>query len=137
MYYFVTASKDASIYLQQPTQNTGLDEILEVSKVYYGNLKDIARSLIKFETTPLSSSIVSGEVTMSQAELILRECEANEIPNDYEIYAFPVSESWDMGIGTRFDDITTDGCSWETRKTNINWLVGSASLESSGSFNGK
>ena len=45
------------IYLQQPTQNTGLDEILEVSKVYYGNLKDIARSLIKFETTPLSSSI--------------------------------------------------------------------------------
>jgi len=74
---------------------------------------------------------------MSQAELILRECEANEIPNDYEIYAFPVSESWDMGIGTRFDDITTDGCSWETRKTNINWLVGSASLESSGSFNGK
>ena len=40
-------------------------------------------------------------------------------------------------IGTRFDDITTDGCSWETRKTNINWLVGSASLESSGSFNGK
>ena len=137
MYYFVTASKDASIYLQQPTQNTGLDEILEVSKVYYGNLKDIARSLIKFETTPLSSSIVSGEETMSQAELILRECEANEIPNDYEIYAFPVSESWDMGIGTRFDDITTDGCSWETRKTNINWLVGSASLESSGSFNGK
>ena len=38
MYYFLTASKDASIYLQQPTQNTGLDEILEVSKTYYGNL---------------------------------------------------------------------------------------------------
>ena len=50
MYYFVTASKDASIYLQQPTQNTGLDEILEVSKTYYGNLKDISRSLIKFDT---------------------------------------------------------------------------------------
>ena len=93
MYYFVTASKDASIYLQQPTQNTGLDEILEVSKVYYGNLKDTARSLIKFETTPLSSSIASGEVTMSNAELILRECESNEIPNEYSIYAYPVSQS--------------------------------------------
>ena len=33
MYYFVTASKDASIYLQQPKQNTGFDEIHEVSKV--------------------------------------------------------------------------------------------------------
>ena len=123
MYYFVTASKDASIYLQQPTQNTGLDEILEVSKVYYGNLKDTARSLIKFETTPLSSSIASGEVTMSNAELILRECESNEIPNEYSIYAYPISQSWDMGIGTRFDEISTDGCSWENRKNYNNFRV--------------
>ena len=137
MYYFVTASKDATIYLQQPTQNTGLDEILEVSKVYYGNLKDVARSLIKFDTTALSQSIASGEVTMSRADLVLRECESNEIPNDYSIYAYPVSQSWDMGIGTRFDEISTDGVSWEKRKTSTNWLVGSASLESSGSFNGK
>ena len=41
MYYFLTASKDASVYLQQPDQNTGLDEVLEVSKVYYGNIKDV------------------------------------------------------------------------------------------------
>ena len=27
-YYFMTASKDASVYLQQPNQNTGLDEML-------------------------------------------------------------------------------------------------------------
>ena len=137
MYYFVTASKDTTIYLQQPKQNTGLDEILEVSKVYYGNLKDVARSLIKFDTTPLSQSIASGEVTMSNAELILKECDSNEIPSDYSIYAFPISESWDMGIGTRFDDISTDGCTWNNRKTSTAWLVGSASLESSGSFNGK
>jgi len=137
MYYFVTASKDASIYLQQPKQNTGFDEILEVSKVYYGNLKDVARSLIKFETTPLSQSIASGEVTMSLAEMIITQCDVNEIGTDYTIYAYPVSQSWDMGIGTRFDDISTDGCTWETRKTSVSWLNGSASLESSGSFNGK
>ena len=97
MYYFVTASKDASLYLQQPTQNTGRDEILEVSKTYYGNLKDIARSVIKFDTTPLSQSIVSGDVTMSAVDLILRDCESNEIPIDYTIYAYQVSQSWDMG----------------------------------------
>jgi len=135
MYYFITASKDASIYLQQPTQNTGLDEILEVSKTYYGNLKDTARSLIKFDTTALSSSIASGEVTMSSAELILRECESSEIPLDYSIYAYIVSQSWDMGIGTRFDDITTDGVSW-TKRTTADWLEGEYSSGTTGSFNG-
>lgn len=137
MYYFLTASKDASIYLQQPTQNTGLDEILEVSKTYYGNLKDVAHTLIKFETTPLSQSIVSGEVTMSSAELILRECESSEIPLDYTIYAYQVSQSWDMGIGTRFDDISTEGVSWNKRTVTDNWLGGGYTTGTTGSFNGK
>ena len=56
-YYFITASNDASIYLQQPNQNTGLDEILEVSKVYYGSIKDISRVLIKFDLDVLSNLI--------------------------------------------------------------------------------
>lgn len=136
MYYFVTASIDASIYLQQPTQNTGLDEILEVSKTYYGNLKDTARSLIKFDTTYLSSSIVNGDITMSSADLILKECESNEIPIDYTVYAYPISQSWDMGIGTRFDNITTDGVSWNKR-TSENWLDNGFSTGTTGSFNGK
>lgn len=46
MYHFLTASKDSTIYLQQPSQNTGRDEILEISKIYYGNLKDISRSYV-------------------------------------------------------------------------------------------
>ena len=136
MYYFVTASKDASIYLQQPTQNTGLDEILEISKTYYGNLKDISRSLIKFDTNAISSSIVSGEITMSSAELILNECEVDEIPINYTIYAYPISQSWDMGIGTRFDNISVDGCSWETRTTE-SWLGAGFETGTTGSFNGK
>ena len=137
MYYFVTSSKDASIYLQQPTQNTGLDEILEVSKTYYGNLKDVAHSLIKFDTTQLSTLITSGEVTMSSAELILRECESSEIPLDYTIYAYQVSQSWDMGIGTRFDDISTDGVSWNKRTTSDDWLGNGYATGTTGSFNGK
>ena len=136
MYYFITASKDASIYLQQPTQNTGLDEILEVSKTYYGNLKDISRSLIKFDTTILSQSIASGDVTMSSAHLILKECESSEIPIDYTLYAYIVSQSWDMGIGTRFDEITTDGCSWNKRTTE-DWLGNNFATGTTGSFNGK
>jgi hypothetical protein len=55
-YYFLTASKDASVYLQQPNQNTGLDEILEVSKVFYGNIRDKSRALLKFDVGYLSAS---------------------------------------------------------------------------------
>ena len=57
MYYFLTASKDTTRFSQQPVQNTGLDEILEVSKVYYGDLKDTARSLLKFDLNSLSSKL--------------------------------------------------------------------------------
>ena len=67
MYYFLTENQKGTIFQQQPTQNTGLDEILEVSKVYYGSLKDIARSLVKFDTNTLSASLASGDVTMSVA----------------------------------------------------------------------
>ena len=123
MYYFLTASKDASIYLQQPTQNTGLDEILEVSKTYYGNLKDVARSFIQFDLNSVSQSIVNNEISLESAALILRECESSEIPLVYSIYAHPVSQSWEMGIGTRFDEISGDGLTWNHKSSNTDWLT--------------
>ncbi len=138
MYHFLTASKDASIYLQQPTQNTGLDEILEVSKTYYGNLKDIARSFIQFDLNSFSASIVNGEITMSFAELLLREVESSEIPIPYSIYIHPVSQSWEMGNGTRYDEISGDGITWNHKSTATNWLMAdSFSLDSTGSYNGR
>ena len=57
MHKFFTSSYDASVYLQQPDQNAGRDEILEVGKLYYGSTKDIARTLIKFDTGSLKSEI--------------------------------------------------------------------------------
>ena len=139
MYYFLTASKDASIYLQQPTQNTGLDEILEVSKVYYGSLKDTARTLIKFDTDSLSTKLSDGSVTMSVAELVLRETEPTEVPLSYSLEINPVSQSWEMGNGTRFDDISTDGCTWNYRDSGSNWLPTNVpnSGSATGSFDGK
>ena len=115
-----------------------MDEILEVSKTYYGSLKDIAHTLIKFDTTDLVSSIASGEVTMSAADMILRECESIEIPMDYTLYAYAVTQSWDMGIGTRFDKISTDGTTWNSVKTGQDWLsLENHSADTTGSYNGK
>lgn len=125
-YYFITASKDATVYLQQPNQNTGLDEILEVSKIYYGNLKDVSRVLIKFDLEQLISKIESGKIELSDVRLSLKETESTEIPLEYEIFLYPISGSWEMGMGTRFDDISTAGVTWNFREgdSKIDWFDG-------------
>ncbi len=123
-YYFLTASKDATIYLQQPNQNTGLDEILEISKVYYGNIKDISHALVKFELGYLSASLVNTSISMSQATLILKETKSEELPLKYTIFASPISGSWEMGKGNRFDNISTQGVTWNYREgdSKLEWL---------------
>jgi hypothetical protein len=69
MHKLFTSSFDASVYLQQPEQNAGRDEILEVGKLYYGSAKDIARALIKFDVANMeipSGSIVYLNLKSSQ-----------------------------------------------------------------------
>lgn len=124
-YYFITASKDASIYLQQPNQNTGLDEILDISKVYYGNIKDVSRALIKFDLDILSNLVDTNQVVLDSVKLLLRETESQEIPLRYTILAHPISGSWEMGNGTRFDNISTTGATWNYREgeSKIDWLL--------------
>lgn len=127
MHKFFTSSYDASIYLQQPNQNSGRDEILEVGKLYYGATKDINRTLIKFDTTPISESLASGEISGSwKAYLVLHSAKSEEIPLEYTIYANAVSQSWQMGIGTKFDNITTEGVSWYYKDGTNEWMVGTA-----------
>jgi hypothetical protein len=135
-YYFMTASKDASIYLQQPNQNCGLDEILEISKVYYGNVKDVSRALLKFDVGFLSSSLVDTSISMSEATLILKETQSEELPLEYTLYAYPISQSWQMGVGTRFDNVSTQGVTWNYREgdSNLEWLpIGVFTAGSTGS----
>ena len=115
MHKFFTSSYDASIYLQQPEQNTGRDEILEVGKLYYGSTMDIARTLIKFNTAQISQSIAENNATSWSAYINLKSANSEEIPLEYTLYANAVSQSWQMGTGTKFDNITYDGVTWKYR----------------------
>ena len=63
----------------------------------------------------------SGDVTMS-VELVLRETEPSQIPLSYSLEINPISQSWEMGNGTRFDDISVEGCTWNYRTSGSNWL---------------
>lgn len=115
MHKFYTSSYDASIYLQQPDQNAGRDEILEVGKLYYGSTKDIHRALLKFDVSTLETG--SGWKTY----LNLKAAKSEEIPLEYTIYANAVSQSWTMGTGTKFDNINSDGVSWKYRNGVSTW----------------
>lgn len=121
MHKFYTSSYDASIYLQQPDQNAGRDEILEVGKLYYGSTMDIARALLKFETGSLKTDIQSIGTGSWKVYLNLKSANSEEIPLEYSIYANAVSQSWTMGTGTKFDNITTDGVSWKYRNGTTKW----------------
>lgn len=122
MHKFFTSSYDASVYLQQPDQNTGRDEILEVGKLYYGSSKDIARTLLKFNTNDISESISQNIGTGSYSVFLnLKSANSEEIPLEYTIYANAISQSWSMGTGTKFDNITSDGVSWKYRDGINNW----------------
>ncbi len=115
MHIFYTSSYDASVYLQQPEQNAGRDEILEVGKLYYGGTKDIARTFIKFDVSNLETG--SGW----KAYLNLKSANSEEIPLEYTLYANAVSQSWTMGTGTKFDNVTSDGISWKYKNGIDKW----------------
>lgn len=122
MHKFYKSQYDASVYLQQPEQNAGRDQIIEVGKLYYGDVKDIYRAFIKFDVSDISASIVSGDITGSwKAYLNLYTSFSEEIPLQYTIYANAVSQSWTMGTGTKFDNVTSDGISWKYRDGVNTW----------------
>lgn len=105
MIYLLTSSKDTTSYNLKPNTNTGLDQILAISKAITRNEEnDIARSFLHFNISNLPSY-----VTASSTELSLQITEVEQIPLSYTIYANPISESWDMGVGQWEDELPYTG----------------------------
>lgn len=100
--------------------NFGIDAVLEVEKIYRTDLADTyyTRALVKFDLAEISQSIVDSSITNPTFTLNLKVVEANEIPLDYTIECFPISQSWDMGRGRKFDHIT-EGASWKSRSVGM------------------
>lgn len=131
MHKFYTASYDASIYLQQPAGNAGVDPILEIGKLYYGSIKEIQRALIKFDVNLISASIASGEIIGNwKGYLNLKSSNSEGLPLEYTIYANAVSESWDMGQFSKYENATSSlnlsasvqqGVSWRYRNGVNKW----------------
>ena len=123
--YKLFSEKDTTILSQYPAQNTGRDEILDISNYNglninssaAGDLPAVARSLVQFKQSTIDD-IINDTIGSSnyQANLKLFLANAENAPLNYEIYAYPVSGAWDMGTGRTSDSPKTeDGCCWGFR----------------------
>jgi hypothetical protein len=112
--YKIFPEKDATLYSQYPYSNTGLDEILEISTIIDDQAVYASRPVIQFNQTEIADLIsnkISGSAWQSNLRLFLAY--ASNIPLNYNIYAYPISGSWNMGTGHYQDSPINDtGVSW-------------------------
>jgi len=111
--YKIFPTKDATLYEQFPSMNTGLDQILEASSYYYLGDRYNSRYLLKF-ATPEIQSIVDNKVTGSWVTYLKNyNATVSGLSLDTEIYCYTVSGSWGMGTGRYQDNPNTvNGTSW-------------------------
>lgn len=108
---------DTTLYERYPTQNTGLDSSFEVSRYAPSSSYDAfnARALLKFDLTQIQSYISSSLIPGSAKYYLNLSCvEAYQLPLEYTLEAYPVSQSYENGVGKYSDSpITTLGASWQ------------------------
>ena len=129
MRYFEFPNKDATIYQGSITssQNTGLDEILEIVKYMNadGSTVNVSRVLMKFDLSYISSSIQSGLMPLTtKFYLNLYDANPKELTTSDTLYAYPISQSWTLGEGKLSDSPRDEeGGSWKykTGKTTADY----------------
>lgn len=149
MYQLYFAERDTTLYERYPDLNTGNDRILELSKTTAGTRPSVedsissntynSRIIVDFgkQITALTTAVDNGEIPpignnegSASVYLNLRAASAEDLPYDYTLYAYPVSQSWTSGNGTYGDTPgLTEGASWYYRDSlgiGTYWDTGSA-----------
>ena len=87
------------------------------STATYLNTPEFSRTLLKFDISSLSQSISNNTISGSDIKftLNLKACGMRNLPLDYKIYAYPISQSWNNGNGRYVDGGSQLGCSWNYR----------------------
>jgi len=120
MIKFLFPQKDNYINQEYPNNNYGRDEILELSS------NPTSRIIIKFNSEQLNNILdnISGDFE-SNLKLFLAKSENNIDP--YELYIYPLSQSWNMGTGRNMDlPNPQNGSCWnypDINNINILWDI--------------
>jgi hypothetical protein len=150
--YKIFASSDATIYSKYPQQNTGLDEILEVSAknaispsevstLDASTGDDLRRSLVQFSDSDLAK-IKTFATGSWKSYLRLYLANAENLSTQYDIEIRQVSQSWTMGTGKLTDSPETkNGVCWYSTSSYLtptsSWAAGGYyQLPGGGSWSG-
>lgn len=146
--YKVFASADATLYSKYPSQNTGLDEILEVGVKNSDNAinnpatdvplsgDDLRRSLVLFSNADIAK-LKTYTTGSWKAYLKLYIADAENLSTQYNIEVRTVSQSWVMGTGKFIDDPETrNGTCWYSTGSFVSasngWAAGGYYLTAGG-----
>jgi hypothetical protein len=139
--YKIFPLQDATLYSGYPIMNTGIDAILEVSNTYPSTVASpiVARPLIQFDQSQINTVIdtLNTGSTAISASLKTFISDASGVVMQSEIYAYPVSGSWNNGSGEYLDNpSTTNGVSWKYRSNNGSngWLLDNFTEKTTGSY---
>jgi hypothetical protein len=86
--------------------------------VTYQIVSTVSRTLMRFDLSAISSSIVNGDISNTGSlkyYLTLKNAQASELPISYTIYAYPLSSSWQNGDGRYQLGGSATGVSWNYR----------------------
>ena len=125
-HYFEFVEKDATITRGQEADSTGsaknmgADEILEIGKEFLqdsNTIKSISRTLIKFNLSEISQSIIDGDIPASASYYLnMYDAGSGELMENQTLWIYAVSQSWMEGAGYKSDNPQTeDGVSWKYR----------------------
>ena len=139
--YKIFPLQDATLYSGYPVTNTGIDATLEISNINPSTFSTpiVARSIIQFDQPQINSIIdtLNTGSTAISASLKAFIADASGVVMQSDIYAYPVSGSWNNGSGEYLDNPpTTNGVSWEFRANSGStpWLLDSFTENVTGSY---
>ena len=119
----VSTVESTTFYYLDVTNFTGLFQgeysgsINPPQSAYYILRPDFSRTMLQFDLTNISESIARSHMSSSNIKftLNLTACGQRNLPLNYTIYAYPISQSWDNGDGRWADGGSKMGASWDYR----------------------
>jgi hypothetical protein len=152
--YKIFPEKDTTIYSEFPDTNTGLDSILEIKNLTapLTSNPQVARTLIQFpldkmtevtniihntNTIPTPGPVPPGPPPngLYSASLKLFTADANNLPDNYTIYCYAISQSWQAGTGRYlYEPAYTQDCNWTNRDNSNAWSTSGFFTNTTASF---
>jgi len=143
MYKILYPEKDATIYERFPERNTGIDQILEITKFAEGEYRDNvnydissweknynSRILIKFNLDSVFEYFDNNpdSVDNVKAYLHLHTAHVESLNDNYTLVSHPLNTDWKNGNGNLHDlPEIKNGVSWKTFDGETNWDLTSGS----------